>query len=273
MMPKMDGIEAAKLIREMGYTRPIVALTANALAGQAEVFLKNGFDGFISKPIDVRQLNVSLNRLIRDKQPAEVVEAANREKAEMDKKHGIGENQPVDSQLAEIFARDAEKSAAVLKSCLQKNFQSESEWQLYVINVHAMKSALANIGKSELSATALRLEQAGREKDMNVMSSETHGFLDALRTVIKEMKPKDEDNETGEDAEDALVFLREKLAVIKDACLAFDKKTVKNTLNELREKTWSHNTKELLNKIAEHLLHSEFDNAASLADEYMKNKE
>ena len=273
MMPKMDGIEAAKLIREMGYTRPIVALTANALAGQAEMFLKNGFDGFISKPIDVRQLNVSLNRLIRDKQPAEIVEAANREKAEMDKKHGPGENQPVDTQLAEIFARDAEKSAAVLETCLQNNFQSESDLQLYVINVHAMKSALANIGKPELSASAYRLEQASREKDINVLSSETPGFLDELYAVIKEIKPKDEDYETSEETDDAIALLREKLIVIHDACAALDKKTAKNTLNELREKTWTHKTRELLNKIAEHLLHSEFDNAAALALEYIKNRE
>jgi len=79
MMPKMDGIEATKIIRGMGYTRPIIALTANALAGQAEMFIENGFDGFISKPIDIRQLNSSLNKFIRDRYPAEVVEAARQE--------------------------------------------------------------------------------------------------------------------------------------------------------------------------------------------------
>jgi CheY-like chemotaxis protein/anti-sigma regulatory factor (Ser/Thr protein kinase) len=68
MMPKMDGIEATKIIRESGYTEPIVALTANAVAGQLEVFLENGFDDFISKPIDIRQMNAVLNKLIRDKQ-------------------------------------------------------------------------------------------------------------------------------------------------------------------------------------------------------------
>jgi CheY-like chemotaxis protein len=57
MMPGMDGIEATKIIRGLGYKHPIVALTANAIAGQAEIFLKNGFDGFIFKPIDTRQLN------------------------------------------------------------------------------------------------------------------------------------------------------------------------------------------------------------------------
>jgi CheY-like chemotaxis protein len=70
LMPKMDGMAAAKIIRGMGYNRPIVALTSNTAAGQADVFLANGFDAFISKPIDTRQLNDLLNKLIRDKQPA-----------------------------------------------------------------------------------------------------------------------------------------------------------------------------------------------------------
>jgi CheY-like chemotaxis protein len=76
MMPRMDGIEATREIRKMGYTQPIIALTANAMAGQAEIFLMNGFDDFISKPIDLRQLNMALNKHIRDKQPPEVLEAA-----------------------------------------------------------------------------------------------------------------------------------------------------------------------------------------------------
>ena len=69
MMPEMDGIEATRIIRDMGYSKPIVALTANAVSGQAEMFLKNGFDDFISKPIDVRNMNLILNRLIRDRRP------------------------------------------------------------------------------------------------------------------------------------------------------------------------------------------------------------
>ena len=67
MMPRMDGIETTNRIRSLGYLRPIVALTANAVVGQAEVFLLNGFDGFISKPIDPRRMNQTLNELIRDK--------------------------------------------------------------------------------------------------------------------------------------------------------------------------------------------------------------
>jgi len=68
MMPEMDGIEAVKKIRDLGYRHPIIALTASAVTGQRELFLTNGFDGFISKPVDIRQLNDTLNKFIRDRE-------------------------------------------------------------------------------------------------------------------------------------------------------------------------------------------------------------
>jgi len=67
MMPDMDGMETTRRIRALGYEQPIFALTANAVVGQQDNFLKNGFDGYISKPIDVRQLNDSLNKYVRDR--------------------------------------------------------------------------------------------------------------------------------------------------------------------------------------------------------------
>jgi len=56
MMPEMDGVEATKAIRSMGYSRPIVALSANTVGGMEETFLESGFDDFIPKPIDVDKM-------------------------------------------------------------------------------------------------------------------------------------------------------------------------------------------------------------------------
>jgi len=83
-MPEMDGTEATKIIRGLGYKNPIVALTANALVGQEKFFLENGFDEFISKPIDIRQLDTTLNKFVRDKYPTETVEAARKLKKQED---------------------------------------------------------------------------------------------------------------------------------------------------------------------------------------------
>ncbi len=69
MMPGIDGIETTRQIREeigseYAKTVPIVALTANAITGSEEMFLSNGFQGYISKPIDVSRLDAIINRFI-----------------------------------------------------------------------------------------------------------------------------------------------------------------------------------------------------------------
>jgi signal transduction histidine kinase/CheY-like chemotaxis protein len=70
MMPEVDGIEATRRIRALDsdYARtvPIVALTANALTGNEDMFLANGFTGFIPKPINIEQLDDAINRWIKD---------------------------------------------------------------------------------------------------------------------------------------------------------------------------------------------------------------
>ncbi|MDR0320703.1 MAG: response regulator [Treponema sp.] len=260
-MPKMDGIETVKIMRDRGYTLPIVALTANALSGQAEIFLKNGFDDFISKPIDIRQLNAVLNKLVRDKQPPEVIESA--------RKHlNAGKNsvpQTIDPQLAAIFIRDAEKATTALKAIHEKNVYKDSDIQTYIINIHAMKSALANIGETELSAFALKLEEAGKQGNTAVLSSETAAFLEGLRAVTGKIKPKEDGKTTTVDSDDDRLYLHEKLAQIQKASAALDKKTAKDALSELQQKTWSPPIKDLLGAISDYLLHSEFEKAANLA--------
>jgi len=271
MMPKMDGIETTKNLRDTGYTRPIVALTANAIAGQMDMFLSNGFDDFISKPIDIRLLNVLLNKLIRDKQTREVLEAACREKEELDKKPDkSSKSQDTDKQLSLVFARDAEKAINVIKTCMSGDLRDESNLQMYIINVHAMKSALANIREKDLSFTAGKLEQAGRDNDINVLTSGTQEFINNIERIIEEIKINNKDNETckDEDTEESLVLLNEKLEIIRESCAVLDKKTAKKALGELRDKTWSQKTKDLIDAIAGHLLHSDFDNIISLAEKY-----
>jgi len=66
MMPVMDGVETTEKLREMGYDGAIVALTANALVGNEEMFTQHGFDHFISKPIDIHDLDEVIYKYIRE---------------------------------------------------------------------------------------------------------------------------------------------------------------------------------------------------------------
>jgi len=193
MMPKMDGIEATKILREMGYNGKIIALTANALVGQAEMFMQNGFDGFISKPIDVRQLNAALNKMIRDKQPFEVIDAARREKA--DRETAKKTPQFAILQAKEIFVRDAERAAARLEI----------------------------ICKNE----APKPEQAGQDRDIDMIIAEIPKFIEALREGSERLKADEKGNEP--ENED-IGLLHEKLQTIHKAYEERDKQTVKATL-------------------------------------------
>jgi len=186
-MPGMDGIETTQIIRSLGYTKPIVALTANVITGQSDMFFTNGFDDFLSKPIDIRQLDIVLNKLIRDKYPAEIIKAARRAKNNMGKSPSPPPS--VNTELAKIFTRDAEKAIGTLETILKKQGNyGEEDIKLYVINVHAMKSALANIGETELSNAAFKLEEEGRKRNVAVIPKDTPAFLSALRAVIEKIK-------------------------------------------------------------------------------------
>ncbi|MCL1828483.1 MAG: transporter substrate-binding domain-containing protein [Oscillospiraceae bacterium] len=267
MMPKMDGIEATKIIRDMGYEHIIVALTANAVAGQAEIFLANGFSDFISKPIDIRQLNAVLNKYVRDKQPPEVIEAAKAGKREKEagKPQGdaggaLKQTPALDPRFAEIFVRDASKSLAVLDDLIKKGGAlGEDDLRTYTINAHGMKSALANIGRSEMSSSAMKLEEAGRAGDTGVITEHTPAFLSSLRELLKELTPKKAENAAKGAEDEDRAHLFEKLAELKAACEALNKKEAKNIVSELREKNWSEATGDMLGNVAEHLLHSDFE--------------
>jgi CheY-like chemotaxis protein len=261
MMPVMDGIEAVKIIREKGYTLPIVALTANAVAGQAEMFLANGFDGFISKPIDIRELNASLNKFVRDRQPPEVIEAARAAHATV-----TVEPPQVDANLAKIFERDAAKAMVVLQEYEGRGSYEDDDLHMYIVNVHALKSALANIGETNLSALAAELEQAGRERSINLIANKTPAFLSELLTVIDKLKSNMAEYGTGVVSDEDVAHLRKMLLVIKSACAEYDIVTARAALKDLKLKPWAHHYTEFLDNITEHLLNSDFEKAEAVCE-------
>ena len=257
MMPKMDGIEATHIIRDMGYAKPVVALTANAVVGQSDIFLANGFDDFVSKPIDVRQLDTVLNKFIRGSATqgdgSLVLQSAQ-------------ENRPpvlLNPRFAEIFARDANKSLETLGSiCESGDYRGDNNLRQYTISVHGMKSALANIKETELSAFALKLETAAREGNFEIIESQTPVFLNSLRAFVEEIAPSP--GAAGDESADGdTPLLREKLLAIKSACEDYDESAADDALSELNKNAWSPQTRQLLNDIAGHLLHSDFDEAAA----------
>ncbi|MCL2636897.1 MAG: ATP-binding protein [Oscillospiraceae bacterium] len=263
MMPEMDGIEATKHLRDFGYEGIIIALTANAVAGQADVFLQNGFDDFISKPIDIRQLDSLLNKYVRDKQSQEVIDAARSQFS--DKKQSSAENKSAkaDLMLIESFIRDARKAVAVLDG-----LDFDKDLQKFIITVHGIKSSSGIVGEAQLSERAKKLEHAGREKNMDFVTAEAPGFLSELRALLDRLEKENKnDCAGGEDAKD----LPEKLAEINEMCADYNRKGALDALAGITK--YSKKTKEILDKIKEFVMHSEFEEAEAEAEAYANELE
>ncbi|MDR3000256.1 MAG: transporter substrate-binding domain-containing protein [Fibromonadaceae bacterium] len=241
MMPKMDGIETVKRMREMGYDHPIIALTANAVIGQAEVFLENGFDSFISKPVDTVLLNTELNKFIRDKKSPEALSKSHKS----------------DAILYSTFAKDAKKALPTFEWTL-KNIDSisDDDLQLFSIKVHGIKSALANIGKTEASKLAFTLENAGKKHDKAVIKAQTQRLIDTLQVIVSEIEARED---AIADHDENPEYLRKQLEVIKEACTYYNIKAACAALDNLKEMSWTRETKVFLEKIEEHLLQSDFE--------------
>ena len=257
MMPLMDGIETTKKLRENGYKGTIIALTANAIVGNAEMFKQNGFDDFLSKPIDIRQLNAFLNKWVRDKHPEEAIKYRNQQKIDVQ-----NSALKTDNKLLEVFYKDAEKASITLREALENN-----DLPLFTTTVHAMKSALANIGELDKSTIAAKLEDAGRENDMEYIQTHTSELIQSLEELVEKYAPNDiiDDSNVIEDT----VYLKEQLLIIKNACLEYDDKMALSVIEYLKEKPWQNATIKILDEIHDLLyLASDFDEAARMVSEF-----
>ena len=261
MMPQMDGLEATAIIRSLGYTQPVVALTANAVVGQADMFLKNGFDEFISKPIDTRQLNSIVKKFIRDKQPPELLEAIRLDKGL--NRMSLSEHHPtkITPELAAFFVRDAQKALRTLENLSADNASIKT----YTITVHALKSALANVGELELSGVAAKLEQAGKSDDMALIGSDTPAFLQKLKEVIKRLDSQDETSCEIEWTDECAEAFNKKLSVIINACEAYDIKSLDATMSELDKRKLPPDIKSCFLDMREAQLSGDYERIITLA--------
>jgi len=264
MMPQMDGLEAARLIRAQGYTQPMVALTANAVIGQAEIFMTNGFDDFISKPIDIRQLNSTLNRLVRDKQTPETLENAQKEKLSAAPRQ-TAILTALTPELLSIFAKDVSRVLPSMETAAQ-NIASipEQELRLFTTNLHGMRSALANIGEARLSQMALSLEKAGKSGNRSMLTAQAMNFINALRGVAAKAEEAGKVTDHAKQDEDP-ALLKELMGTIAEACKEYDSTVAFETLERLNSMSWTAETREALEEVSRLLLNSEFDDAAEMA--------
>ena len=174
MMPGLDGIQTLKLATEMPENKskgvPSIALTANAISGAKEMFLRAGFTDYLSKPVEPKILEKILVQYLPSEKvhepPAKISEAKAPAPVPATFKYlntelGLqysGDMLDMYREMLEMFCNlKADKQAA-----LQKSFDAE-DWKNYTIQIHALKSTALSIGGEQLSEAAKQLELSGKK--------------------------------------------------------------------------------------------------------------
>jgi signal transduction histidine kinase/CheY-like chemotaxis protein/PAS domain-containing protein len=194
MMSGMDGIEAARIIREevgteYAKTVPIIALTANAIVGNEEMFLAKGFQAFLSKPLEITNLDTVIRDFVRDKDFEKSLAQAN-----LNLSKGLERfNGDVESyiQVLRSFKASTMNLLEKIKEVKRDNLTE------YAINMHGIKGSSRGICAAKLGDQAEALEKAAREGNYSYITANNEAFLEAslkllslLDGIIRQMAPK-----------------------------------------------------------------------------------
>ena len=287
MMPEMDGIETTTLIRAMDISNPyyrdvpIVALTANSVLGTKEMFMANGFNDFLSKPIDKGQLNSVLKRWIpKSKQmepEADDLESALQDTDDIsaiigtiegvDVRKGINLSGGTVDYFFETLASfhsDIGERIDLIRKCADNG-----DLLSYTTYVHAIRSASTNIGASEVSRFAHDLEKAGLKKDLDFIKSKNDTFLKSLETLMHNIKTaliSYDINDEGSNAGDREIKMQQELGNLKSALEIFDIVTVNDTVDELLKLAKKEDEKKNIRDISQHILLFEHDKAMKIIE-------
>ena len=214
MMSGMDGVEALKKIRSdvtgLDHDVPIVALTANAMSSAKKMFADEGFDGFVSKPIETEELERVLRKVLPKaaitfvKNEEEYENFLNNKEYEVVKEkeedapasfndilagagvdidtglhYCAGDKDFYKTLLAQITSEAPDKIETM------KNDFSKKDWKDYEILIHATKSTCKTIGALSVSQEALNLEQAAKNKNIEYIEKNHDRVMGMYENLLR----------------------------------------------------------------------------------------
>jgi len=214
MMPGMDGIEATELIRNIDsdYARniPIIALTANAIVGNEEMFLNKGFQAFVSKPIEISRLDAVIREWIRDKELEELYLRSGVENAFEVSNIGNGASITFNKEIPGVnvekglarFGGDGDAFLTVLNSFARNTPPLLDSAEVMVTTaagdtegmtghlseyetiVHGIKGSSGSICATDTTDLALALENAARTGNIDFIKNNHMSFSNKVRKLI-----------------------------------------------------------------------------------------
>ncbi|MCR4991385.1 MAG: response regulator [Lachnospiraceae bacterium] len=222
MMPEMDGIQAMKEIRKINayYNESctIIVLTADAMAGARDKLMSEGFDEYLSKPLEMHRLEAMLLKFVPEDKIVDIDNLNNEEiiieesegtkdtsKTEKEKPDNridtIAKGLGIDAEtlekrikgsggtledyrvVCEIACKHAEAKAKKLRDA-----KNSGDYDRYTIEVHALKSTFASLGATELSARAKEQEMAGKEGRFELIDEKMESLVNDYLEFMAKVK-------------------------------------------------------------------------------------
>jgi PAS domain S-box-containing protein len=287
MMPGMDGIETADKIRALGteYAKkvPIIALTANAISGTDKMFYAHGFQDFITKPIDVMEMDTILRKWVYDNKKhndasasaapesgAPETAAPSDETIEItipgvDTKKGLalyaGETDIYLPMLRSYIAN----TPGTLEKLRKVSVETLSD---YVITVHGLKGTSAGIGAEEIRAQALELENLSRAGDLQGVLAKNNKLIANTEVIVANVKAWLEQYDSKNAKPRQKTPDKALLAKLRQCCENYDMSGIDEIMAEL-DKTDYEEDADLIAWIKEKIVISEIDEVAERLAEYL----
>ena len=293
MMPEMDGIETTDHIRkecgENGTTPIIIALSANAYNNAREMFMSNGFQDFIAKPLDKEELHQMLCKWIPQEMrlPAEGTTEAQEKISRagvaeifmtgVDVEAGMGAHTGgIEDylELLELYYMDGDAKCELLERLVH-----EEDFKNYEIEVHGLKSASANIGAFEFSELAKKHEFAAKEGDHQFIRDDLAKLLSEYNFLLHEIERalRTKGYLKEEEADDAAVKgdclpdeeLYRRMAEILDDIENFKSKPAAQKTEELLSENIEKSAKDFLKEVRNRLKMYDDDAAEDLLRDFL----
>lgn len=189
MMPVLDGIETLQEIRKRNLCpdTPVIALTANAVAGAKGHYLEVGFENYLSKPVKGAELEKMIQEYCSQKLYVNGEDGEAIEDSALQAPSGddfLSRLSFLDTATGMAYCGDSEDFYREMLSSYMKNQRREElekdyeqeDWENYRIAVHALKSTSLSIGAGNVSEQAKALEMAAKAED-HAFIRENHGQL------------------------------------------------------------------------------------------------
>ena len=269
MMPEMDGVETTRVIRRLLGNNgqvPIIALTANAVEGTAEMFINEGMNDFVTKPIEMRVIISKLHKWLppekieknRDKKMNAARLNANRDNKASQTTTDIS-IEGLDVKRAMEFLGNENLFWSVLKEyyrvidkkcAMIQEYEQKEQWKEYTVEVHALKSASKQIGALDLAQVAEQMEAAGNAGNAALIHKITPGMLEEYmfyKGILAPYFVKQEEEQSGRAAKnDEMSVL---FGEMKEAMENLDMDAMEKVIKDMGQYSYSDAQRDIFEKL------------------------